>query len=372
MAAYALYFSNDQLGDFNTSNAFELITNPMGEQKLTINTNHPGDRLVSNGAVADIGEITGWRLTVQGEDVSDGAVSHVVPNSNVVVEYSTDGGANWNSYTTDIGHPDAVYSVRQDEKDWMALTANIPGQSDLQFGFIASNSPVHSCQAFVTDETIFECQVGEYILPEIIFPCFTAETRISTAYGPVAAGDLAAGNLVLTSDNGLQPIRWIARRKLDRHDLRLNPGLRPIRIRAGALGSQMPQSDLLVSPQHRVLVRSQIALRMFGTDEVLVAAKQLCEIDGIDIDQECDEITYVHFLFDDHQIVCSNGAWTESLYTGPQALRAVGPAALEEIYTLFPELREGEAKPAARPIPQGRLVRQMASRHARNGKPLVA
>ena len=34
-------------------------------------------------------------------------------------------------------------------------------------------------------------------------------------------------------------------------------------------------ADLTVSPQHRVLVRSRTAQKVFGTDEVLVAAKQL-------------------------------------------------------------------------------------------------
>ena len=50
---------------------------------------------------------------------------------------------------------------------------------------------------------------------------------------------------------------------------------RPIRIRAGTLGNGLPEADLIVSPQHRVLVRSGIARTLFGADEVLVAAKQL-------------------------------------------------------------------------------------------------
>lgn len=373
MATYELYFANNQLGDFNTGGFPGGFT---GSQELEINNNHPGDRLVDSGAISELGEITGWRLTVQGDEGlgwdgdPDGTGNDVLPGAEIIVEYSTDDGATWNSYTTDIGYPDAVYYARQDEEQWMALTANVPSEGDGQFGFIAADFPVGSGQKLLTDETVLEIQTGEYALPGI-FPCFTASTRISTARGSIAAADLAVGDLVLTNDNGLQPIRWIAQRKLTGQELEASPNLRPIRIRAGALGNQMPSSDLLVSPQHRILVRSQIAHRMFGTDEVLVAAKQLCEIDGIDVDEGGDEVTYVHFLFDDHQIVSSNGAWTESLYPGPQALKAVGSAALEEIYTLFPELKEGEVRPAARPIPHGRLVRQLASRHVKNGKPLV-
>ena len=101
---------------------------------------------------------------------------------------------------------------------------------------------------------------------------------------PGARITLAEGDLVRTLDHGLQPVRWVGARRLSAAELAAAEKLRPIRIRAGALGPGTPRADLLVSPQHRVLVRSRIAQRMFGTDEVLVAAKQLLQIDGIDND----------------------------------------------------------------------------------------
>lgn len=370
MASYELLFDNNQLGDFNTSGLPGGIS---GAQELTINNNHPADRLVKNGAIANRNDVTGWRLTVIGDEGNDAEGNHdgtgndVTPGAPIVVEYSTDGGQTWNSYTTDIGSPDAVYNARQDETTWMALTANVPGEDDGQFGFIVSDVPVSNGQIFTTDETVFENQTGEYALP-----CFTAETRITTESGPVAAIDLAVGDMVLTSDNGLQPVRWKGSRTITKAELTADPKLRPIRIRAGALGQSTPAKDLLVSPQHRIMVRSQIAQRMFGTDEVLVAAKQLCGMDGIDVVEVLEDVTYVHILFDAHQIIYSNGAWTESLYTGPEALKAVGSSALTEIYTIFPELRNGAPHAAARPILQGRLARTMATRHLKNAKPLVA
>ena len=77
-------------------------------------------------------------------------------------------------------------------------------------------------------------------------------------------------------------------------------------------------STYITSPQHRVLVRSRIAQKIFGTDEVLVAAKQLCQLDGIDIALDLGAVTYVHFLFDAHQVVFSNGAETESFLPVPR------------------------------------------------------
>ncbi|WP_207101648.1 Hint domain-containing protein [Paracoccus shandongensis] len=209
---------------------------------------------------------------------------------------------------------------------------------------------------------------------EELVPCFTRGVLIETDRGPVAVEDLSVGDLVLTRDDGPQPIRWIGSKRLSAAMLRANEALRPIRIRAGALGADTPSRDLLVSPQHRILLRSRIAQRMFGTDEVLVAAKQLLLVDGIDIADERAGVEYFHILFDKHQVVISNGAESESLHTGPQALKSVGPAAREEIFTIFPELRDGDPaglSQGARMLLSGRQGRRLAHRHAQNARPLV-
>ncbi|QJD18283.1 Hint domain-containing protein [Paracoccus sanguinis] len=198
--------------------------------------------------------------------------------------------------------------------------------------------------------------------------CFVAGTLIRTPAGDVTVETLEVGDLVMTRDNGAQPVRWI---DSTRRALRAGSRLAPVRIRAGALGDNLPEADLLVSPQHRMLVRSAIAQRMFGTDEVLVAAKQLLQIDGIDIADDLDEVVYVHFIFDRHEIVYANGAESESLYTGPEALKTLRPQAREEILALFPELAEDALPEPARVLASGRLGRKLAVRHAQNDKPLV-
>lgn len=203
--------------------------------------------------------------------------------------------------------------------------------------------------------------------------CFTIGTLIETADGPVPIESLRPGHRVRVRDNGLQPVRRIGRRRLDAVDLAAAPHLRPIRIRAGSLGAGAPSRDLTVSPQHRILLRSKIALRMFGTAEVLVAAKQLCQIDGIDVVDDADEVTYFHMLFERHEIVFANGAEAESLFTGPEALKSVGKLARNEIFTLFPQLRQGDVCTApARPLVQGRKARHLAGRHIKNGRALIA
>jgi hypothetical protein len=111
---------------------------------------------------------------------------------------------------------------------------------------------------------------------------------------------------------------------------------------------------------------------MFGTDEVLVAAKQLVILNGVDIAQDLEEVTYIHFLCDQHEVVYSNGAATESLYTGPEALKSVSPESRQEILTLIPELSDINYKAlSARILIKGRRGRQLAVRHKNNNQPLV-
>ena len=144
--------------------------------------------------------------------------------------------------------------------------------------------------------------------------------------------------LVWTKDDGYQPVRWIGTRQMAKTDLEANANIRPIRIKAGALGQNMPEPDLTVSPQHRILMNSKPARRLYGEDEVLVAAKHLLQVEGVDLELDTDSVTYGRFLFDRHRIVESEGAKTESLFTVPEALKTVDSAARVEILHLFPEL----------------------------------
>ncbi|WP_170435224.1 Hint domain-containing protein [Ruegeria arenilitoris] len=203
-------------------------------------------------------------------------------------------------------------------------------------------------------------------------PCFTAGTSILTDRGPVQVQDLRTGDLICTFESGNQSIRWIGRRRFDAVDLRANPKLRPVRICAGALGAGLPTRDLMVSRQHRMMVGSRIAQRMFGQYQVLIPAIKLTALPGIFVDCTVDSIEYFHLLFDRHEILFAESAPTESLYTGPEALKSLGPAARTEILAIFPELAdENHESEPARLIPINHQQTRLIARHLKNHRPLL-
>lgn len=181
-------------------------------------------------------------------------------------------------------------------------------------------------------------------------PCFTSTTRIKTRRGEVPAAQLRTGDMVLTRNHGYQPIRWIGIRQLDRAALSLNPALNPVMIRAGALGVSTPERDLTVSPQHRMLIGGGRSQLWFGEDEVFVAAIHLTCLEGVEQIRP-DSVTYMHIMFDHHQIVCGDGAWSESYQPGDMTLSGMDGEQRAEIFAIFPELFNGEVGktyPAAR------------------------
>ncbi|MFK7878075.1 MAG: Hint domain-containing protein [Paracoccaceae bacterium] len=160
--------------------------------------------------------------------------------------------------------------------------------------------------------------------------CFAAGTMILTPGGEVPVELLKPGDLVCTRDNGPKPVLLSSYRRLGPQDLAQSPKLRPVLIQPGAFGQSRA---LIVSPQHGMLLTQ-------GTEPVLVRATHLAELKGgaVRIMAGCRSVIYWHLLFEDHQIVFSNGLASESCYPGAHARRALTPAVRAELNALFPDL----------------------------------
>ncbi|MBL9050792.1 MAG: choice-of-anchor L domain-containing protein [Tabrizicola sp.] len=205
-----------------------------------------------------------------------------------------------------------------------------PGQES--FSYEVTNADGITDVGFVTGEVV---------------PCFVAGTRIETSRGLVPVEDIAIGDLVVTLDHGLQPVLWHGTRRVPAMG-----SLAPVRIRAGVLGDH---AELAVSPQHRIYLCGWRAELYCGEAEVLVRAIHLVRAGLLQQVGSGHPVTYHHLLFDRHQIICAEGLWSESYHPGPVTLAEQDPATREELFTLFPELRQdpefGYGPPARTEVP---------------------
>ena len=173
--------------------------------------------------------------------------------------------------------------------------------------------------------------------------CFTPGTAVATPQGLRPVEDLRPGDTVITRDNGIRELCWTGQKALSHADLKAARGLRPVFIKAGALGEGMPDRDMMVSPNHRMLLATSQAEMMFGEREVLVAAKHLTGLRGVRRIMPDAGTTYIHVMCDRHEVLLADGVWSESFQPGEQAMQSVSDAQRDEIVSLFLELALGDA-----------------------------
>ncbi|WP_425040210.1 Hint domain-containing protein [Primorskyibacter sp. S187A] len=169
--------------------------------------------------------------------------------------------------------------------------------------------------------------------------CFTPGTLIDTPHGRRPIDVLRTGDLVLTRDNGAQPVRWISRQTT-----RAAGVFAPVEFDIGSLGNS---EVLRVSQQHRMLLSGWRAELYFGLSETLVAAKHLVNGQNVHL-RPGGLVTYIHLLFEDHEIITGGGIASESYFPAHAAERE--PASME-IRALFPDFpRRAPLRPVARPV----------------------
>ena len=137
--------------------------------------------------------------------------------------------------------------------------------------------------------------------------CFASGTRISTMRGEIAVERVEVGDIVLTASGAQRPVRWIGHREMDGANAPLPFEVRPVRIRAGAFGGDLPHRDLYLSPGHPVLVGTEAD----GTGGHLVPI--MCLINGTTIERvPVESVTYWHVELDAHDILLAEGLPAES------------------------------------------------------------
>ncbi|MFA9230595.1 MAG: Hint domain-containing protein [Microgenomates group bacterium] len=182
---------------------------------------------------------------------------------------------------------------------------------------------------------------------ESMVVCFTPGSLIATERGEVAVENLKPGDMLVTRDHGLQPLRWVGSRKFGLGELIAKPALRPIKISQGALGKGLPLRSMKVSPQHRMLFEGARAELLFGEPEVLIAAAHLTVLPGIE-QVLTHGVTYIHLLMDRHEILQADGAWTESFQPADRTVADMDQDQRDELMLIFPHVTTPGAFPVAR------------------------
>lgn len=152
-------------------------------------------------------------------------------------------------------------------------------------------------------------------------PCYAPGTMIDTPNGARAVETLRPGDLVLTADHGPQPILWV--RSSDHAVDGAQVAGAPVLIQAGALGAGRPAQNLIVSPQHRILVGGGGQLTQYFDEQAFVPAKALTGLPSIRHLIDKTNMSWVHFACDRHEVVMANGCYSESLLLGPMVLNGL-------------------------------------------------
>jgi len=131
-----------------------------------------------------------------------------------------------------------------------------------------------------------------------------AGTRVASNLGWRAVEALAPGDLVLTFDNGMQPIAEVRRSSiwLDAPDTQSN--FWPVIVPAGALGNR---TELTLLAEQGVLVESDAAQDMYGDPFAIVAATALDGVRGIHRAPPMQQIELITVTFAEEQVVYAEG-----------------------------------------------------------------
>ncbi|MEM8777215.1 MAG: Hint domain-containing protein [Pseudomonadota bacterium] len=189
-----------------------------------------------------------------------------------------------------------------------------------------TSTPVNSCGKLIDLNDFIDASKSSVPSSEdIIF--FTPGTQILTQYGDRPVETLRVGDMVVTRDQGLRPIKWLGQRVV-----RATGHQAPVRLRG------LDETGLLVSPKHRVLFTGSMSEILFSQSEILVEAADLVNGDDV-VREDYEDITYIHLVLDHHEVIYANGVATESLYLNETVLDVFTAEQREEIFDVFPHIR---------------------------------
>ena len=136
--------------------------------------------------------------------------------------------------------------------------------------------------------------------------CYLEGTLVRTPTGEQKVEDLAIGDMLITVEGQIRPVKWIGRMSFKKSSRDWQRTILPVRIAKGALGNGLPQRDLFVSQKHKLLL-----------DGVFVSAEDLLNGDTVKV-AACDgmiKLNYFHVALETHEALLAEGQPAETLRT---------------------------------------------------------
>lgn len=218
-----------------------------------------------------------------------------------------------------------VQFLAYDGRTTTAIDGPIVGETSIEIGALIPNRTLKT-----TDEgATYISQSGD---SRGTVPCFAAGTMVATAEGPKTVETLRPGDHVATITGTFAEIMWVHAREtpLDSR----TPSELPILIKAGALGPNRPETDLVISQNHRVVVGANMQLTTVFDQAALVPAKSLTGLRGVRMMHGRRRIVWYHFACARHNVVRVNGCAAESLLLGPMVLSGLDKDTLAAVLAL--------------------------------------
>lgn len=176
--------------------------------------------------------------------------------------------------------------------------------------------------------------------------CLTIGCNIATTEGEMPVEALVAGDRIITRDNGIQRIRRVLRRDISGSILATKPHLHPVRLRRAAFGADLPETDMLVSPNLRILVHRNRTALYLEEREALVAAKHLVDHEYVHAIRSMGT-SYFHIECTRPEIILADGIWVECFNFEASMAAQTGNAQRTEIRELFWEVTQSASLAAS-------------------------
>ena len=241
------------------------------------------------------------------------------PDTNEYVISTSAPGGNWNPVPGGGGRYQgySLYSVNGGTTTvWEARYEALTTADSSQYQLLAQNGPIagtsltfdnHSVSG-AGNSSIYDQTTGgiAYRQGNDAFgdagsgiPCFAEGTLISTPNGELPVERLSIGTLVDTMNYGPLPTLWIGSKNAV-----ATLKTRPVRFRAGALGNDIPHTDLTVTGDHGIVL-----------DGLIINASALLNgntIDWLPFSEMGEKFKVFHVETKFHDVIYANGAPSET------------------------------------------------------------